>query len=175
MVGFKFGTGCMRPWILVINKVLCRLMVWSVIMCYRSVLLVYLNISLTGNHYVSLVCNHLQPFMNCMYPNNDRLFQKDNALCHLSQVTSAKSQLSICGILEKSICKQNPVPTNSREMVIKKVSLNISPVVFQLLVVSISLQVSVLRWARGLILQDTNPIPWNLAHPYIEANYIKIK
>ena len=35
---------------------------------------------------VSLLADHLQPFMDPMYPHNYRIFQQDDALCHEAQV-----------------------------------------------------------------------------------------
>lgn len=145
------------------------------IMCYRSVLLVYLNMSLTGNHYVALVCNHLQPFMNCMYPNNDRLFQQNNALCHLSQVATAKS---INGILEKSIYMQDPAPKNREiliviKMVITQYFSSGLPTTCGIHVTSSSC--TSLSKRLNFTRYCTNPISWNSAHPYIEPNYILLK
>lgn len=49
------------------------IMVWDVFRWYRLVLLVNLNTSLIGDHYIALFQDHLKPFMVSMYTNNEEL------------------------------------------------------------------------------------------------------
>ena len=57
-------------------------MVWGVFIWNGLGPLVQLNRSLTANGYVQLLGDHLQPFMDVMFPTNDGLFMDDNAPCH---------------------------------------------------------------------------------------------
>ena len=57
-------------------------MVWGVFTWNGLGPLVQLNRSLTANGYVQLLGDHLQPFMDVMFPTNDGLFMDDNAPCH---------------------------------------------------------------------------------------------
>ena len=50
------------------------IMLWAVFTWNGLGPLVKLNQSLTGKDYVQLLGDHLQPFMDFMYPNNDGIF-----------------------------------------------------------------------------------------------------
>ena len=47
--------------------------------CFHGMGWIHLNTSLTSDHYVSLLGDHLQPFKDFMCPQNDGIFQKYNA------------------------------------------------------------------------------------------------
>jgi len=38
--------------------------------------------------YLSIVSDHIHPFMTTMYPSSDGYFQQDNTLCHKAQIIS---------------------------------------------------------------------------------------
>ncbi len=38
--------------------------------------------------YLSIVADHLHPFMTTVYPSSDGYFQQDNASCHKAQIIS---------------------------------------------------------------------------------------
>jgi hypothetical protein len=106
--------------------------------------------SLTGDRDVTLLGDHLQPFMDFMYPHNDGIFQQDNAPCHRAGVVqnwleehSGEFRRMVWpprspdmnpiehlwDVVERSIRTQNPAPTNIRELwaAIQTAWLNISP------------------------------------------------
>jgi transposase len=88
---------------------------------------------LTGDRYVTLFGDHLQPFMDFMYPHNDGTFQQDNAPCHWARVVQywfeEHSEMvwlprspdmnpikHLWDVVERSIRTQNLAPTNTREL-----------------------------------------------------------
>ncbi|GBN38475.1 hypothetical protein AVEN_38762-1 [Araneus ventricosus] len=54
------------------------IMVWDVFTWYGPSSLVKLNQKLIENGYVQPLGDHLPPFMDFMYPNNDGIFHDDN-------------------------------------------------------------------------------------------------
>lgn len=62
------------------------IMMWAVFTWNGLGPLVQLHWSLTGNGYVQLFGDHLQPFMDFMFPNNNGLFMDDNAPCHWATI-----------------------------------------------------------------------------------------
>ncbi len=38
--------------------------------------------------YLSIVADHVHPFMTTVYPSSDGYFQQDNAACHKAQIIS---------------------------------------------------------------------------------------
>ncbi len=51
-------------------------------------LLVPIEHRLNTTAYLSIVANHVHPFMTTVYPSSDGYFQKDNAPCHKAQILS---------------------------------------------------------------------------------------
>ncbi len=43
---------------------------------------------LNATAYLSIVADHVQPFMTTVYPSSDGYFQQDNAPCHKAQIIS---------------------------------------------------------------------------------------
>jgi len=43
---------------------------------------------LNATAYLSIVSDHVHPFMTTMYPSSDGYFQQDNAPCHKAQIMS---------------------------------------------------------------------------------------
>lgn len=68
---FRYGTGTMRLWIPV-KKATCKLVVFHNNMTYVYVTLVGFS-GLLGESHVSLLCDHLHPFIDSIYPNNDEI------------------------------------------------------------------------------------------------------
>jgi hypothetical protein len=62
------------------------ILVWGVFIWHGLIPLVRLNTSLTGNPYVALLGDHLQPLMDFMYAHNDGIFKQDNAQLQRAQV-----------------------------------------------------------------------------------------
>jgi len=44
--------------------------------------------SLNATAYLSIVSDHVHPFMATMYPSSDGYFQHDNAPCHKARIIS---------------------------------------------------------------------------------------
>ncbi len=42
---------------------------------------------LNATAYLSIVADHVHPFMTTVYPSSDDYFQQDNAPCHKAQIT----------------------------------------------------------------------------------------
>lgn len=62
------------------------IIVWNVIMWYSLGLQVCLKTSLIGNHYFTLIYDHLHSFMAFTHPNKDRLIQGNNESSHWDQI-----------------------------------------------------------------------------------------
>lgn len=135
--------------ILVANKALCRLMAityWCAMCLLRLDIIVYISTSLT--------LLNLHPFIDSMYPNNERLFQQDNAVSlgpsfpELVLRSIMENSNKCCGhyicpgmcpiehlwdMLERSIYMQDPDPTNINDLqaVIKTTwfNMNLQPLV----------------------------------------------
>ncbi len=43
---------------------------------------------LNATDYLSIVSDHVHPFMTTVYPSSDAYFQQDNAACHKAQIIS---------------------------------------------------------------------------------------
>ncbi len=43
---------------------------------------------LNATAYLSIVADHVHPFMTTVYPSSDGYFQQDNAPCHKAQIIS---------------------------------------------------------------------------------------
>lgn len=148
------------------------IMVWAVFTWHGLGPLVQLNRSLTGNGYVQLLTDHLQPFMDFMYPNNDGIFMDDNAPCHRARTVrdwfeehSGQFQRMIWpprspdmnpiehlwDIIEKSVRAQTPAPSTLSQLwtSIQTAWLNIPAGDFQRLVDSMTRRVVALRRAKG--------------------------
>lgn len=118
---------------------------------------------------VSLLHDHLHPFMNSKYPKNDDssrirhhfIVARDYQwLVWPPCLPSFKPIKHLLDVVEWSICTQNPAPTNIKKLwtAIKVVQVN-SPVFFWPLVESIPHQVVTLCWASLGHLQYKAPVP----------------
>lgn len=61
-------------------------MVWGVFTCHGLGLLIHSTTSLTSGHYVELLGDHLQPFMDFMYPSMMGYSSRIMHPCHWAQV-----------------------------------------------------------------------------------------
>ncbi|GBL75452.1 hypothetical protein AVEN_194631-1 [Araneus ventricosus] len=59
---------------------------WAVFTWHGLGPVVKLKQSLTGNYYVELLGDHLQTFMDFMYPDNEGIFQDDNTPYHWAKI-----------------------------------------------------------------------------------------
>ncbi len=62
-------------------------MVWGIFSWHASPL-VPIEHHLNATAYLSIVANHVHPFMTTVYPSSDGYFQQDNAPCHKAQIIS---------------------------------------------------------------------------------------
>ncbi len=63
-------------------------MVWGIFSWYTLGPLVPIEHRLNATAYLSIVADHVHPFMTTVYPSSDVYFQQDNAPCHKAQIIS---------------------------------------------------------------------------------------
>ncbi len=62
--------------------------VWGIFSWHTLVPLVPIEHHLNATAYLSIVADHVHPFMTTVYPSSDGYFQQDNAPCHKAQIIS---------------------------------------------------------------------------------------
>ncbi len=63
-------------------------MVWEIFSWHTLGPLVPIEHCLNTTAYLSIVADHVHPFMTTVYPSSDDYFQQDNAPCHKAQIIS---------------------------------------------------------------------------------------
>ncbi len=63
-------------------------MVWGIFSWHTLGPLVPIEHRLNAAAYLSIVADHVLPFMTTVYPSSDGYFQQDNAPCHKAQIIS---------------------------------------------------------------------------------------
>ncbi len=63
-------------------------MVWGIFSWLTLGRLVPIEHRLNATAYLSIVADHVHPFMTTVYPSSDGYFQQDNAPCHKAQIIS---------------------------------------------------------------------------------------
>ncbi len=63
-------------------------MVWGIYSWHTLDPLVPIEHRLNSTVYLSIVADHVHPFMTTVNPSSDEYFQQDNAPCHKAQITS---------------------------------------------------------------------------------------
>ncbi len=63
-------------------------MVWGIFSWHIFTPLVPIEQRLSATAYLSIVADHVHPFMTTVYPSSDVYFQHDNAACHKAQIIS---------------------------------------------------------------------------------------
>ncbi len=63
-------------------------MVWGIFSWHTLALLLPIEHCLNATAYLSIVADHVPPFMTTVYPSSDGYFQQDNAPCHKAQIIS---------------------------------------------------------------------------------------
>ncbi len=63
-------------------------MVWGIFSWYTLGPLVPIEHNLNAKAYLSIVADHVHPFMTTVYLSSDGYFQQDNAPCHKAQIIS---------------------------------------------------------------------------------------
>ncbi len=64
------------------------LMVWGIFFGTLWAPLVPIEHRLNSTAYMSIVADHVHPFMTTVHPSSDGYFQQDNAPCHKAQIIS---------------------------------------------------------------------------------------
>ncbi len=63
-------------------------MVWGIFFWHILGPVVPIEHRLITTAYLSIVADHVNPFMTTVYPSSDDYFQQDNAPCHKAQIIS---------------------------------------------------------------------------------------
>ncbi len=63
-------------------------MVWGIFSWHTLGPLVPIKHHLNATAYLSIVADHVHPFMTTVYPSSNAYFQQDNAACHKDQIIS---------------------------------------------------------------------------------------
>ncbi len=63
-------------------------MVWGIFSWHTLGPLVTIEHSLNATAYLSIVADHVHPFMTTVFPSSDGYFQQDNVPCHKAQIIS---------------------------------------------------------------------------------------
>ncbi len=63
-------------------------MMWGIFSCHSLGPLVTIEHCLNTTAYLSIVADHVHPFMTTVYPSSDGYFQQDNAPFHTAQIIS---------------------------------------------------------------------------------------
>ncbi len=63
-------------------------MVWGIFSWHTLCPLVPIEHHLNTTAYLSIVADHVHPFMTTVYPSSDGYFQQENAPCHKAQIIS---------------------------------------------------------------------------------------
>ncbi len=88
MVGLEFGVKNMKAWMHHALSQRFRLvvvvMVWGIFSWHTLGPLVPIEHCLNATAYLSIVADHVHPFMTTVFP----IFQQDNAPCHKAQIIS---------------------------------------------------------------------------------------
>ncbi len=61
-------------------------MVWGIFCWHTLCPLVPIEHCLNATAYLSIVADHVHPFMTTVHPSSDAYFQQDNAPCHKAQI-----------------------------------------------------------------------------------------
>ncbi len=89
MVGSEFVIKNMKAWIVsTVQAGGGGLMVWVIFSWLTLGPLVPIVHRLNATAYLSIVVDHVHPFMTSVYPSYDGYFQQDNAPCHKAQIIS---------------------------------------------------------------------------------------
>ncbi len=90
MVGWEFGVKNMKAWIHPVLSQWFRLVVvvWGIFSWHTLGPFVPIEHCLNTTAYLSIVADHVHPFMTTVYPSSDGYFQQDNAPCHKAQIIS---------------------------------------------------------------------------------------
>ncbi len=146
--------------------------VWGIFSWHTLGPLVPIEHCLNATAYLSIVADHVHPFMTTVYPSSDGYFQKDNAPCHKSQIISDwflehDNELTLLkwppqspdlnpiehlwDVVEREICIMDVQPTNLQQLrdAIMSIWTKISEECFQHLVESMPQRIKAVLKAKG--------------------------
>ncbi len=88
MAGSEFGVKNIKASCLVSTVQAGGVMVWGIFYWHTFGPLVPTDHHLNATTYLSIVADHIHPFMTTVYTSSDGYFQQDNAPCHKAQIIS---------------------------------------------------------------------------------------
>ncbi len=89
MVWSEFGIKNMKAWIpSCLVSTVQAVMVWGIFSWHTLGPLVPIEHCLNATAYLSIVADHVHPFMTTVYPFYDGYFQQDDSPCHKAQIIS---------------------------------------------------------------------------------------
>ncbi len=91
-------------------------MVWGIFSWHTLCPLVPIEHRLNTTAYLSIVADHVLPFMTTVYPSYDGYFQQDNAPCHEAQIISDWFLEHDNESLEREIHIMGEQPTNLQQL-----------------------------------------------------------
>ncbi len=147
--------------------------VWGILSCHTLGPLVPIKHRLNTTAYLSIVADHVHPFITTVYPSSDGFFQQDNAPCHKVQIISdwflehnneftllkwppQSSDLNpiehLWDVVEREIHIMDVQPTNLQQLrdAIMSIWNKISEEYFQHLVESMSRRIKAVLRAKGI-------------------------
>ncbi len=148
-------------------------MVWGIFSWHTLGPLVPIEHHLNATAYLSILADHVHPFMTTMYPSSEGHFQQDNAPCHKAQIISdwflehdneftllkwppQSPDLNpiehLWDVVEREICIMDVQPTNLQQLRDAIISLwtKISEECFQHLVESVPRRIKAVLKAKGV-------------------------
>uniref|UniRef100_A0A9J7X0G0 Tc1-like transposase DDE domain-containing protein n=1 Tax=Cyprinus carpio carpio TaxID=630221 RepID=A0A9J7X0G0_CYPCA len=147
-------------------------MVWAMFSWHTLGPLVPIGHHLNATAYLSIVSDHVHPFMTTMYPSSDGYFQQDNAPCHKAQIISNwflehDNEFTVLkwppqspdlnpiehlwDVVERELCALDVHPTNLHQLqdAILSIWANISKECFQHLVESMPRRIKAVLKEKG--------------------------
>ncbi len=79
------------------------LMVWGIVSWHTLGPLTPIEHSLNTTAYLSIVADHVHPFMTTVYPSSDGYFEQDNVPCHKAQIIKSKLKSTQTGFLNMTM------------------------------------------------------------------------
>ncbi len=149
------------------------IIVWGIFSWHTLGPLVPIEHCLNATAYLSIVADHVHPFITSVYPSSDAYFQQDNAPCHKAQIISdwflehdneftllkwppQSPDLNpiehLWDVVEREIHIMEVQPINMQQMrntIIMPIWTKISEECFQYLVESMPLRIKALLKAKG--------------------------
>ncbi len=78
-------------------------MVWGIFSWHTLGLLVLIEHRLNATAYLSIVVDHVHPFMTTVYPSSDVYFQQDNAPWHKAQIVTGFLNMTMSSLYSNGL------------------------------------------------------------------------